>query len=246
MKIAVLADIHGNVFALEAVLADAEKKGATQLLNLGDVLYGPLAPRATYEMLRGLDAVTISGNQDRQIVEAAEQPTRSNAAMEFVLSELGASPVAWLESLPFDHLFSDAIYLCHGSPTDDMEYLLENIEKGHPLVREDGEILGALGGQTAPLILCGHTHLPRVVALSSGQLVVNPGSVGLPAYADDAPVAHAMQTFSPHASYAILESGPSGWTVQQLKVPYDYEKAAHLALQNQREDWAFALQTGRS
>ena len=84
-------------------------------------------------------------------------------------------------------------------------------KKAIPSYGKTGRFSALWADRLRPLILCGHTHLPRVVALSSGQLVVNPGSVGLPAYADDAPVAHAMQTFSPHASYAILESGPSGW-----------------------------------
>ena len=55
MKIAILADIHSNVFALEAVLADAKSKNVDILINLGDILYGPIAPKATYELLKKTD-----------------------------------------------------------------------------------------------------------------------------------------------------------------------------------------------
>lgn len=66
----------------------------------------------------------------------------------FVLHELGEEPLFWMKSLPFDTQLSDEIYMCHGSPTNDLEYLLENIETGFPCLRSDSEIMASLHGQS--------------------------------------------------------------------------------------------------
>ena len=70
MKIAILSDIHSNVYALEAVISDAQSRAIDLMINLGDILYGPIAPKATFDLLMKHDFVTICGNQDRQIFEA--------------------------------------------------------------------------------------------------------------------------------------------------------------------------------
>ncbi|MFW5486934.1 MAG: metallophosphoesterase family protein [Desulfovibrio sp.] len=252
MKIAVLSDIHGNCFALEAVLENAKANGVELLFNLGDIFYGPIAPRATWELLQSLSMptnltiLTILGNQDRQILEATPAETAANPTMQFVLDDLGTEPLAWLASLPSLYCPESDILMCHGSPINDMEYLLEDVASGHPAMRSDDDITSSLAGRTEELILCGHTHIPRTVALGNGQLVVNPGSVGLPAYSDDEPFPHAMENFCPHASYALLEKNRKGWEVRQIKVPYDHHRAASLARQRQRDDWAQFLTSGRA
>lgn len=130
-----------------------------------------------------------------------------------------------------------------------MIYLLENIETGQPTLRNNTDILALLKGIDSSVIVCGHTHIPRTVMLSTGQIVVNTGSVGYPAYKDDLPIVHKMQTYSPHASYALIKcvENKKGkqWQTEHIRVPYDYEAAAKLALANGREDWAFELRTGR-
>lgn len=245
MKIAVLSDIHSNVYALEAVITDAKKRGSDLMLNLGDILYGPIAPRATYDLLRANDFVTIRGNQDRQIYEAATTKTESNPTMEFILEDLGDEAINWMKSLPFDKQLTQDIYMCHATPTDDLIYLLEDVESGTAKLRTDAEILGLLNGQSSELILCGHTHTARCVYTSTNQLIVNPGSVGLPAYSDEEPTRHSMESFSPHATYAIVEKSNMGWIVQHVKVPYDVKKAMEKAHQVGRTDWGHFLSTGR-
>lgn len=245
MKIAILSDIHSNTFALEAVLHDAEKHGVEQMLNLGDIFYGPIAPKATYDLLMAHDIVTISGNQDRQIYEATREEIDANPTMQFVIEDLGDAPCIWLQSLPFDNQLNSEIYMCHGTPDDDKTYLLEQVETGRPRLRHDLEISALLHGQSSMVIACGHTHIPRTVMLASGQVIVNPGSVGLPAYTDDEPVVHSMENYSPHACYAIIEKSNNGWIVQQIKVPYDYRQAALEARKRRREDWVHFLTTGR-
>jgi diadenosine tetraphosphatase ApaH/serine/threonine PP2A family protein phosphatase len=112
------------------------------------------------------------------------------------------------------------------------------------MVRPAASILALLGGVTEPVVLCGHTHIPRLVELPDGRIIVNPGSVGLPAYADESPVRHVMETYSPHASYAIVERGERGWGVSFHRVAYDHGQAARAAESHGREDWARALRTG--
>ena len=246
MRLAVLADIHGNAYALEAVLEDLARRQVDRILNLGDHLYGPIAPRATYELLMAHPMVHIRGNQDRVLYEASEAEVADNATLRWVLDDLGDEPLQWVRSLDFDDHLDGGVYLCHGSPSSDLEYLLEEVGHGASYVRRDADILARLGDQRAELVLCGHTHVARTVQLSNGQLVVNPGSVGLPAYADDSPSLHAMESFSPHARYALLERGQHGWTVQHLQVPYDHNAAADAARRFGRPDWAEEVRTGRA
>lgn len=240
-RIALLADIHANVWALEAVLADVRKQGADVLWNLGDILHGALKPRATYDLLRSVDiALTIRGNQDRELF----QPN-ADSSVEWMLRDLGPEPIEWLRGLPAMAVFEDEVLLCHGSPTDDLCYLLEDVTSGHPQVREEDEIVRLLAGAAHSVIVCGHTHIPRLVWLANGQTIVNPGSVGLAAYSGDTPVQHAMENYSPDASYAILEKTPSGWDATFRKVPYDTREASRTAAELGRGDWTYQIATGR-
>jgi len=246
LRIALVADIHANLWALDAVLADVQEQRVDTLFNLGDILYGALKPRATYERLRALgDRLTIRGNQDRQIYEATEQDRRANPTLNYVIQDLGEEPIGWLAALPPTAIFEEEIFLCHGTPGCDQTYLLEDVASGRPMIRPESEILRLVRGARHPMVVCGHTHIPRLVALANGQLILNPGSVGLPAYSDDAPVAHAMETYSPHASYAILAKTETGWDVSFRKVFYDYEPASRWAASLGRNDWARAIATGR-
>jgi predicted phosphodiesterase len=246
-KYAVMSDIHSNIFALKAVVADAKAKGITKFVNLGDILYGPIAPKETFDYLIEQNFITISGNQDRQIYEATAEEITSNPTMEYILNDLGEAPLTWMKSLPFDLQINDDIYLCHGTPKDDLVYLLEDVSSGSAKVRKDQDILNLLAGQKSKIILCGHTHTPRCVQLSTGQMIINPGSVGLQAYSDDEPFKHSMENFSPKASYAILEqSKNTHWDVSFLKVGYDVNSAVNAAHKQNRDDWGHFLSTGRA
>ncbi len=245
MRFAALADIHSNVFALEAVLQDAKQRGVELMVNLGDSLYGPMAPKATYDLLGEHEFVSVCGNQDRLIVEAATGEIDSNPTLRFVLNDLDEVALDWLRSLRTDWQLGDDVFLCHGAPANDLVYLLEDVKTGKAQVRTDSEIYELLNGCSAKIVLCGHTHIPRTVSLDSGQLVINPGSVGLPAYTDDEPILHSMENFCPHASYAIVEKSRTGWRAEHIKVPYEYQKAVNEAKKRDRADWAHFLATGR-
>ena len=244
MRIALLSDIHGNVFALEAVLADIRNRFVDLSVNLGDNFYGPIAPAATFELLMEHDMVTVLGNQDRLLLDAGSADMQDNPTLTFVLEDLHVAALDWMSSISATLQLTADIFLCHGTPNDDATYLLEAVDSGQPQLRPDAHILKLLDGESSDVIVCGHSHLPRIVMLSTGQLVVNPGSVGLPAYSDDLPP-HAMQNYSPHATYAIIEKSNTGWTVSQIRVPYDHHRAAETAARRNRMDWARFLTSGR-
>ncbi len=242
MRYAILSDIHGNIWALEAVLEDASRRAIDQFLNLGDILYGPLEPRKTFARLQSLDAVTIQGNQDREIYDAP--PDTAHPTLRYILDDLSSAAVEWLRVLPKTAVAGD-IFACHGSPASDVAYLLEDVRQGFPIVREAEAIASDLRGIEKPLVVCGHTHHARVVRVDPDRIVVNPGSVGLPAYDDDQPNYHSVQSYSPHASYAIIENAGQQWHIALHKVGYPFEMAVEAARRRGRHDWAEWLGTGR-
>lgn len=245
-RLGILADIHANVWALDAVFKHARSRGIDRFVNLGDSLYGPLKPHATYERLMQENVlVSIQGNQDRLIFEASARDLSSIPTLSYVIRDLGEEPIHWLSTLPRTAVFEDNIFLCHGTPGNDTVYLLEDVMDGLPEVRSEAAIRELLQGVRQPVVLCGHTHIPRVVELASGQLVVNPGSIGVPAYDDVDPVRYRMQTFSPHACYSILEKDGPGWNVSLERVAYDHQAAAEYARKRGRDDWAQGIATGR-
>jgi putative phosphoesterase len=242
LRIAVLSDIHGNVWALEAVLADLRGRGAEEVLDLGDVLYGPLDPAGTFELHRTAGITAIRGNQDRVLGEPLPDPP--NPTRTFVRESLPAEALAWAAGLPV-RLEREDLLLCHGTPDHDDVYLLEAVRETGAGLRPSAEIAALLGAEPPAVTLCGHSHVPRVVA-TGDRLVVNPGSVGLPAYDHDEPWPHVMEAGSPHARYALLTRGPQGWTIEQRMVPYPWKEAAARARQNGRPDWAAWIETGRA
>ena len=242
MKIAVLSDIHGNLRALDAVLADAERRGIGRIVNLGDILSGPLDPAGTADRLMALGLETIRGNHERQLLDLP--PERMGLSDAATIGRLEPRHLEWLATLPETLWLEPDLYACHGSPRSDLEYLLETVEpEGSRPARED-EVVARLGDTRAPMTLCGHTHLPRHLRLGDGRQVVNPGSVGLPAYVDDHPFPHVMETGTSHARYAVIERGAEGWSTELIAVAYDWQAAAAEASAAGHEDWARALATG--
>jgi len=242
MKLAAISDIHGNIGALDAVLADIAARGLTTIVNLGDILSGPLEPAVTAERLMALNLPTIRGNHERQLTET--EPAAMGASDRYAASQIQPHHWTWIASLPPVLWLRDDIYLCHGTPSDDLDYLLEEVDPAgaHPAPHD--LVAARVTGIAASLILCGHSHLPRAVRLSDGRTIVNPGSVGLPAYDWDRPYFHKMENGTPHARYAVIEQTADGWNVETVLVAYDWQRAAAQADTNGRPDWATALRSG--
>jgi len=242
MRIAALSDIHGNLFALDAVLADVERRGVDLTVNLGDILSGPLLPAETAERLMGLALPTIRGNHERQLLT---RPAHKMSASDRYAHELLSSAHrAWMSALPGILCPANDVFMCHATPSSDVDCYLEDLVEGELRPAPLKSIEARSAGSAASLILCGHSHIPRLVHLASGQTVVNPGSVGIQAYFGHDPGPHTVEMGSPHARYAIAERGAHGWRVELIALPYDWEAAAQLARDRGRDDWVRALRTG--
>lgn len=243
MKIAAISDIHGNLDALDAVLADIALRGVDMLVNLGDIVSGHLQPRVTAARLMALDLPTIRGNHERQLFG---DPARMGESDAFARAQLLPEQLAWIAALPATLRLRKDVLLVHGTPQSDLVYFLDSVTPQGSRAATPAEVAERAGSTDAALILCGHTHMPRSMRLDDGRLVVNPGSVGLQAYDDDHGHPHVMENGTPHARYAIAEQGADGaWTAHFHAVAYDWEQAARLALANGRPDWVTPLRTGR-
>jgi len=264
-RLAIVSDIHGNLPALECVWAEIEREGAGLVVNLGDIASGPLWPRETVQWLMAREAAepgrwrTIAGNHERQAL--GSDVSRMGASDAYAARALGAAERAWLGALPTTQWLADDVLLCHGTPASDLVYFMETVIPGFGVDGQRGVRAASLdelatraaempagdtrSGLSAALVLCGHTHVPRAMAVPGGPLVVNPGSVGVPAYDDIHPHPHWIENGSPEARWALVERGPHGdWHVQLRATPYDWRAAAARAQANGRGDWADALGTG--
>ena len=215
MKVAVLYDIHGNLAALEAVLADVETAGATSFLLGGD--YASLGPwpRETAEVLESLPAIVrIRGNVERWLREDPEAPESAQQFLTTALAaareSLGPALAERLYRLP-EQAELDDMLVCHGSP-------LSDVESFAPEAQRDDERL--LMGQSKRTILFGHSHRQFRRAGPNETLLVNPGSVGAPLDGDR------------RAAWAIYENGEIGFR----RTAYDVERA--VAQMRTYGDWA--------
>ena len=169
MRVAALYDIHGNVPALEAVLADVARAGVDEIVWGGDVAAGPL-PVETLARMRAAGGRCVSGNADRQMVEDFDGDGESVWARAIDRADrdylAGFEPTV---SVDIDGL--GPVLFCHGSPRSD----LENITRATPEER----LAPMVEGVSERVIVCGHTHQQFDRRLA-GRRVINAGAVGMP------------------------------------------------------------------
>jgi putative phosphoesterase len=237
---AIISDIHGNAGALAAVLADIKWRGITTIINLGDFFFGALQPEKVAGLLRQNSMTCITGNTDREILENADKE-----GMPRVKADLSAQSINWLKSLPKAASIDNLIFACHGTPENDNEYLLEKVTQHGVFVYNDEELIEKTKNIKEHVILCGHSHVNRVIYLSNGKMIVNPGSVGLPAYLGNAEYRFAMESMTPHAKYAIITADGDAINVEQINCTYDWNEAAKIACENGNENAAQFLLHGR-
>jgi len=244
-KIAVLSDIHANRWALEAVLEDVRRKGIGEIVNLGDSLYGPLDPPGTARILMKENALSILGNQDREILDQFCR-VEGNPTLAFVRNSLDFSQILWLKALEPTLSLHKRMFLCHGTPNNDHAYLLEDVTPEGIADRSPVMVERELDSIREPIVVCGHSHRYGILHLADGHLVVNAGSVGLPAYRDEEPFPHTVESGSPQAVYALLSEQDGRVIAEKIEVDYDWDAAAACALTHGREDWARWIKTGKA
>ena len=195
MRSAVIYDVHGNLAALDAVLADAEAEGFDRLVVGGDLaLFGPAAPGCV-DRIRGYGErlVAIKGNTDRYLVVRVSDFT-------WWSDQLGDERLRWLDALPGSlRLAEDDALVVHATPRGDEDLLM-------PDTGEDA-VDQVLAGVVERLVLCGHVHIQYRRTHGSHE-IVNPGSVGLPFDGDQ------------RAAWAMLEDGE----ISLRRAAYDVEQ----------------------
>jgi predicted phosphodiesterase len=241
---AIISDIHGNSLALEAVLIDIKSRGIEKIINLGDHFFGALEPELVAGILRENEMFCISGNTDREILESVDGKL-DKEGMDQVKADLSQQSISWLRKLPKTSSYDGLFFICHGTPESDDEYLLEKVMANGVFVYNDEELLERVGHIKERIILCGHSHVNRVVYLSNDKIVLNPGSVGLPAYLGNGEHRFAMESMTPHAKYAIVNMDNDSISIEQVLCAYDWHKASETARRNGNEKWAQFLLHGR-
>jgi len=225
MRTLVVADVHANLAAFEAVLAHARRGGDIDAVwCLGDLVgYGP-QPGECIALLKSMPYVAIAGNHDMAVAGTLSlesfNPTAAEAAL-WTAQHVSEADLAWLEALPPTHIEGDYTLL-HGTLKDPIsEYLVETAEATQHLAL-----------QTTLYCFVGHSHLPLTyyeapmravgralcdgdaIALEGDRLVANPGSVGQPRDSD------------PRAAYALIDSERG--LVSFHRVPYDIAQTQRL------------------
>jgi predicted phosphodiesterase len=174
MNVLALYDIHGNIDALEAVLADPRAAGPDLVLVGGDALPGPFA-RATLERLANLRPQWVRGNGEREVAEAIDGPEPdpedvAGVTAKLTLDEIGPEAAAPLKELPLTFELDGVLY-CHATPRADDEMVTR--------ISPDARYATVLAGTTARTVVAGHTHQQHDRTVN-GIRFINAGSVGMP------------------------------------------------------------------
>jgi len=209
-KIAIISDIHGNIFALEAVLTDISRhRGIEEILCLGDVVgYYPY-PNECIELVRDHCSITIMGNHEAGVL-GIEPPYYFNSVAYTMIvwtkKKLSEKNSDWIASLPKRRIVErnkKSIYLVHGSPFKPFDYF--DYEETDYFNKQ---LERAFNRTMTDIIMVGHTHIPVVMKFNKHKLFLNPGSVGQP------------RNGIPGAYYAIFN--PATLKAKIVRVEYDF------------------------
>ncbi|WP_148557235.1 hypothetical protein TPELB_05920 [Terrisporobacter petrolearius] len=238
MRIAVITDIHSNVYALNEVLADLKKRNVDLTVCTGDLVGYATRPNEVIETLRNENILTIMGNYDEaignfKIICGCDYPDPKDAekagmSMHFTGQETTLENKEYLRNLPKEATFTfnnKTIKFVHGSTRIINEYLKENSKEAEEVMDELVE----------DILVCGHTHIPYAKYYGD-KLLVNAGSVGKP------------KTNKPDANYVIIDIQDSSVEVEIIEVPYDFEKIAKEIEENEilPNDFARLIREGSS
>ena len=188
------------------------------------------------------DDLTIRGNHDRWV--SGPDPARMGASDRYAYSQLNQDHRSWLGALPASADVDCGILVCHGTPTDDDKYLIEEASEVRLVRASLATIQERLGDAQARVVLRGYSHQQHVIQLPDGPMILNPGSVGCPSYDDPGNSPHASEAGSPHARYAVLDINEDQVSAEMIAITYDWTAAVARAEKNGRPEWAYGLRTG--
>lgn len=226
VRLAVLADIHGNLPALEAVLGDVEQHKVDTLIVAGDLTGGPQDVQVI-QRLRSLDSWMIRGNREEYLLNFDMRGGKHWAFLRHLYQRLDNASLDFIASLPGQRVIAPneagPIRVVHGSPQGSRDMLLPEHD---PVTLQRFKEAGLLSPNYKPtrwvgptfdkidenVLICGHTHIPWV-RKHKQKLALNPGSVGLPINGDA------------RAQYAILTWQSGRWQTEHRAIPYDIDRA---------------------
>ena len=172
MRVAAISDIHANLRALEAVLADVERERVDSIVVGGDTVAGPW-PVEVFDLVAGADASIVRGNADRAVLERDEQ---FGSNPPWCADQLGEARLVSVASWPLTCELEieglGRVLVCHSTPTAD--------DPIYTRITPDDVLADLLGPVDADVLVCGHTHMQYDRTLTNGLRIVNPGSVGMP------------------------------------------------------------------
>jgi predicted phosphodiesterase len=224
-RIGLISDIHGNLFALDAVLAELERENLDGLICLGDVAAGP-QPRETIARVRDLDCPVVMGNWDAWFLDRPVSPQDEIGILlheitAFWAEELDEDDRAYIRTfvprleLPLDN--GETAVCFHGSPSSYDDFIFATTP--------DDELRRMFGGVRAPVMIGGHAHL-QLLRRFEQVLFVNPGSVGLP-FSDWWP---DRVRIAPRAEYGLLVHEHGRLHIDLRRTTYDVDALLRLAL----------------
>ncbi|MFT4703849.1 MAG: putative phosphodiesterase [Bradymonadia bacterium] len=241
-RAAVFGGVYNNYLSLDAVLADARKRGATEFYCLGDVGgFGP-HPDRSFPSLRSGEVLTIQGNYDHSIGHSLEDcacgytDPRDNAfaqvSYDYTLANTNADNRAWLRSLPEWHRASwggKRVLMAHGSPRRVNEFLWESTSP-------DSFLEHVLEGHKADVLFVTHTGIHWQRELSDGKTVINVGAIGRPANDGDPRVWYSLVT---------IDDARGSLTNELIPVAYDHQRLAdEMRTEGLPEEFAQTILTG--
>jgi putative phosphoesterase len=234
LKIGLFSDVHGNLTAFDAFLADLERRPVDRLVCLGDVVQGGPQPVECLERLRSLDARVVMGNADWYVLtgdpgEEAETEAQREVR-EWTAAQLRDSDREYMES--FTPTVEEPTLLAfHASPASFEDVILPSTPE---------ETFRRLLGEADALVLAGgHTH-QQFLRRRAGSTFVNPGSVGL---SYDMALVEEVVRFDPWAAWAVVEEDEGHVSIEFRRAPFDREqivaaiKASTIPDKNRIEGW---------
>lgn len=220
---AVISDVHGNAYALEAILAEVRAASPDLVVNLGDQVEGTADPARASAFQAALGAAEVRGNNEEKLWPGGRRSPISREFGAWLETQVGAAALERLAALPLT-LRAGGLFICHGSPTSAWEHLLWVWDHGRPRrqdqpgeagfyrSRDPRELRALVEPLGAEVVLCGHTHRPGATRVGD-TLVVNAGSVSDQADGD------------PRARWTLLERRGSHWATDFRAVAYDVDAA---------------------
>ncbi len=237
MRIAVIADVHSNIFSLNEVLLDIDSRNIDLIVCMGDLAGYATYPNEVIDTIRENRILTIKGNYDEAVGEelmvcGCDYPDPKDAesaaiSLNWTIDETREDNKEFLKSLPLEVNMTfegKTLKFVHGSPRRINEYLKENSKEAEEVMAELKE----------DILVCGHTHKPYCKKYGN-KLLVNAGSAGKP------------KTGSPKANYVVIDLTNNKAKIEINEVEYEYERTAK-AIEDKRlpQEFADIIRTGKT